>query len=118
MKLSHGGWERRCPQTGQVMAEYRLGARLTATQAKIYDVVSKAGAEGIEANALCERLDLNLNNIKSQIWHINQAIKDSGYVLRGARNGIGYRLINGQGHGLADRSIEGNRHGKENAPGV
>lgn len=89
-----------CPHCQRPMLPVRLGAQLTPLKARIFDLVHRAGTDGIEHRQL---FDLAFSNalpkprtqktVKSHVWQINDAIADSGFRICG--HGGFYRLIGG-----------------------
>lgn len=87
-----------CPHCGNAMPEIRCGAELTPLKARIFDIVKRSGADGIENGDLYNavfgntlRKQRTRYTLKSHIWQINSAIVDSGFRIRG--NGGAYRLV-------------------------
>jgi hypothetical protein len=87
-----------CPHCQQPLPEVRLGVRLSATKARIFDAVARAGEDGIER---CDLIGIvygeaggNLQTLKAHIFQINELIEDEGYHIGGGR-GVA-RLMRGQ----------------------
>ena len=99
---------RHCPYCNQILPEYRLDVQLTPFQARIFDLVCRAGRDGIAWDDL---FALTYNGfdyaatkgkakhkqtrkaLKSSIYRVNEAIEDSGYRIIGRGLGPGiYRL--------------------------
>lgn len=96
---------RRCPYCNQILPEYRLGVRLPALKARIYDLVLRSGVDGIAADDL-EALAYNgavngkgiredrirtRKTLHNHIHQINELIVDQGYRIVGRSNC--YRLM-------------------------
>jgi hypothetical protein len=79
--------ERCCHYCGQTLPEMRLGVRLTALKARIFDLVQRGGIGGIDREDLFDIVfgdsDVARSNLKSHISQINELIEDSGYRIAG-----------------------------------
>jgi hypothetical protein len=76
---------RNCPCCGQALPEVRLGARLTPLKARIFDIIARAGAGGVQADdlqALVFSKGQGLGGLKAHVWQINELIADEGYHIR------------------------------------
>jgi hypothetical protein len=74
----------------------RLGVRLTAFKARLFDLVQRGGIDGISADDLFSLLypegGDSRRTLKAHIWQINELIADEGYRIEG--RGSFYRLVN------------------------
>jgi hypothetical protein len=71
-----------CPHCGQALPETRLGVRLTPLKASIFDLVKRAGPDGILSSELQARIGTKTRaSLKSHIWQINDAIGEVGYRI-------------------------------------
>jgi hypothetical protein len=75
-----------CHECGQELSEIRLDVRLTPLKVRLFDVIKRAAAGGIISEDLFEiviadRGDITISNLKSHIWQINNAIKDTGFRI-------------------------------------
>jgi hypothetical protein len=86
----------RCENCGQALPEIRLGVRLTALKARLFDLVRRSGVDGIHSDDLHSLLypdgGGSRHTLKAHIWQINELIADEGYRIDG--RGSFYRLIN------------------------
>jgi hypothetical protein len=86
----------RCQSCGQALPEKRLGIRLTAFKARLFDLVRRAGIDGISSDDLWSLLypdgGGSRETLKAHIWQINELIADEGYRIEG-RDSF-YRLVN------------------------
>ena len=85
----------RCPHCGRPLPEVRLGVQLTPLKARIFDVVHRAGPDGIESNdlhaiAFADR-EVSHETLKAHVWQINDLITDVGHRIVGG--GGRYRLV-------------------------
>jgi hypothetical protein len=73
-----------CPHCRQPLPTERFGVRMTVLKARIVDLVSKAGCEGILTDALLERLqhEMSVNTLKVHISQINDLIEPAGAMIR------------------------------------
>ena len=89
-----GGMKPRCCHyCGQALPEIRLGVRLTALKARIFDIVMRAGVDGISTADLYDIVcneGQTRDTLKAHIWQINDLIRDEGYLIKGL--GGHYRL--------------------------
>lgn len=85
----------RCPCCNSVLggAGFRLGVRLPRTQLLIYDAVRRSGPSGVSSNALQDRLGLNGDNLKAQIWNLNENLELVGYRVRAGVAHANYRVV-------------------------
>lgn len=85
-----------CNYCGQALPEVRLGVRLTDKKARIFDLVQRAGPDGIDGRDLFDIVfgeqekTVQLSCLKSHINQINELIEDSGYKIKGYST---YRLV-------------------------
>lgn len=74
----------------------RLGVRLTAFKARLFDLVQRGGIDGIPADDLYSLLypdgDGSRQTLKAHVWQVNEMIADEGYRIEG--RGSSYRLVN------------------------
>jgi hypothetical protein len=98
----HSGAQRRCPYCGGPLIDVRLGVRLSPLKARIFDLVQRAGRDGISGADLHElayagdRWDGRrpaAATIKVHIHQINEALEDTGYRILGRGT---YRLVRGR----------------------
>ena len=86
----------RCNSCGQILPEMRLGVRLTAFKARLFDLVQRGGIDGISAEDLFSLLypegGDSRRTLKAHIWQINELIADEGYRIEG--RGSFYSLVN------------------------
>lgn len=61
----------------------RLGVRLTALKARIFDLIMRGGEDGISGADLLDIVGLQGTCLKSHIWQINELIEDQGYRIKG-----------------------------------
>ena len=98
---------RRCGCCGQSLPEVRLGVTLTPLKARIFDLIRRAGPDGIPgddlfASAFVDRPKrVTRSCLKSHTQQINDYIMDSGYkIIPDRGRGGSYRLMkisNGSG---------------------
>lgn len=86
---------RHCHYCRQPLPEVRVGTRLTPLKARIFDLVQRAGPDGIDGRDLFDLVygdgeRPEMNALKSHVNQINESIEDSGYVIRGRGT---YRLV-------------------------
>jgi hypothetical protein len=75
-----------CAHCGQALPETRLGARLTPLKARIFDIITRAGVDGISASDLFDIVfaeGQSRETLKAHIWQINDLIADEGYRIKG-----------------------------------
>src|SRR5262245_6796202 len=86
----------RCHHCGQALPEMRLGVRLTAFKARLFDLVQRGGIDGISSADLYSFLypdgGGSRQTLKAHVWQINEMIADEGYRIEGS--GSCYRLVN------------------------
>src|SRR5262245_4968811 len=74
----------------------RLGIRLTAFKARLFDLVQRGGIDGIQSDDLYSLLypdgGGSPQTLKAHVWQINELIADEGYRIDG--RGSSYRLVN------------------------
>jgi hypothetical protein len=79
----------RCPHCHQPLPEMRLGVRLTPLKARIFDIVQRAGRDGIERNDLFgivfgdQERRHSYHTLKAHIFEINELLADAGYRITG-----------------------------------
>jgi hypothetical protein len=77
-----------CHYCGQLLPEMRLGVRLTALKARIFDIVVRAGECGVSGEDLHaivyqdEDKKPARESIKSHVVQINDLLEDTGYRIR------------------------------------
>lgn len=85
----------RCDRCGQALPEIRLGVRLTAFKARLFDFVRRSAIDGIHSDDLYSLLypegGGSRHTLKAHIWQINELIADEGYRIEG--RGSFYRLV-------------------------
>jgi len=93
----------RCDYCGQALPEMRLGVRLTALKARLFDLVRRSGIDGIHSDDLHSLLypdgGCSRDTLKAHIWQINELIADEGYRILG--RGSFYRLSNTRSRALS-----------------
>jgi len=81
-----------CPRCGQALPETRLGVRLTPLKARIFDLVRRSGADGIDRHELFDIVfgdddaharRHSYETLKAHITQINELIEDAGYRIEG-----------------------------------
>jgi hypothetical protein len=97
----------RCPHCHQPLPQIRLGVQLPALKLRIFDLVQRAGRDGIAGDDLFGlvygdnvpagkgiRRERNRKTLKSHIGQINELIEDAGYriVCAGRSPDSAYRL--------------------------
>jgi hypothetical protein len=96
---------RRCSYCGQALPEFRLGCRLPDLKARIFDLVSRAGRDGIQGDDLFaaayddqpvrwKHERAKRNTLKAHVHGINSSIRRAGYqIVCSGRNASSlYRL--------------------------
>lgn len=86
---------RHCHYCGQPLPEVRMGARLTLMKARVFDLVQRAGPDGIDGRDLFDityagQEAPGRDALKSHVKQINELIEGSGYMIRGYGT---YRLV-------------------------
>jgi hypothetical protein len=77
-----------CPHCGQQMRDMRAGVRLTPIKARIFDLVARAGAQGIDAddiNRIVFDGQRSRDVIKAHICQINDLLAATDLRIRGSR---------------------------------
>jgi len=72
------------------MDDFRHGVRLTPLKARIFDLVARAGARGIDAdeiNRIAFDGHSNRDNIKTHVAQINDLLVETDYRIEGTRGG-------------------------------
>jgi DNA-binding winged helix-turn-helix (wHTH) protein len=76
-----------CPYCSQPLPEIRLGVRLTPLKARIFDLVQRGGADGIDREDLFDIVFGGTGRcretLKAHIFQINELIADEGYRITG-----------------------------------
>ncbi len=73
-----------CPHCGSpFQRQKRLGVWLPPLKARIFDIIKRAGWDGIEKETLRDMLDMSPSCLKSHIWQINDLFEDTGLRLDG-----------------------------------
>jgi len=84
-----------CPTCGQALSEERGGVRLTPLKARIFDVIKRAGPDGIESDDLFAMIFAERNvvraTLRAHIWQINDILSDTGLRIESANKC--FRLI-------------------------
>jgi hypothetical protein len=90
---------RRCPYCRQTLPEFRLGVKLAPIKAALYDLVCRAGRDGIDSADLFallyadDRRKWSRDNgrqysaLKAHIAQLNSEIAHAGYRIVSARAG-------------------------------
>src|SRR5580704_17304711 len=73
--------ERRCNYCGSPLPEIRLGVRLPPIKARVFDIIQRAGKDGIMHADLMAMTGMNRQGLRSHFTQINQLISGSGYRL-------------------------------------
>jgi hypothetical protein len=85
-----------CDYCGQALPEMRLGIRMTALKARLFDLVKRGGIDGISSEDLYSLLypdgGGSRQTLKAHVWQINEMIADEGYRIEGRNSS--YRLVN------------------------
>ena len=103
LHVKPNGNGRCCPYCGQSLPEIRLNVKLSPLKARIFDIILRAGPDGISAADLHDVVFDNgqsRETLRAHIWQISDAIADAGYRIRG-RDSY-YALVTN--HGLATRN--------------
>ena len=84
-----------CQHCGRPLPEVRLGIQLTPLKARIFDLIRRAGPDGIggdelHAIAFADR-EVSPTTLKAHVWQINDLITDVGHRIHGG--GGRYRLV-------------------------
>jgi hypothetical protein len=91
--------QRHCPYCNQTLPEFRLGVKLAPIKAALYDLVCRAGQEGIDSADLFallyadDRRKWSRDNgrqysaLKAHIAQLNNEIAHAGYRIVSARAG-------------------------------
>jgi len=84
-----------CPTCHRPMPpETRAGVRLTPLKARIFDVVRRAGVDGIsgaDINAIIFGGRASLDTVKAHVWQINDLLEETGIAIRG--DGGSFRIV-------------------------
>jgi chromosome segregation and condensation protein ScpB len=79
-----------CHYCGQPLPEHRLGVSLAPKQGHIFDLVCRAGGDGISRCDLADIVGCEKSTIATHIYYINEKLRDRGYHIKGYGT---YRLI-------------------------
>ena len=76
-----------CPHCGQRMPELRLGVRLFPMTARVFDVIRRAGADGISGREAFNVAYQGMRKpkymtFKAHVGHIRDALAGTGYTIR------------------------------------
>ena len=76
-----------CPQCGQRMPELRLGVRLFPMTARVFDVIRRAGADGISGREAFNIAYQGMRKpkymtLKAHVAHIRDALAGTDYTIR------------------------------------
>ncbi|MBO4228159.1 hypothetical protein [Bradyrhizobium neotropicale] len=87
-----------CSCCGQPLPEMREGIRLTPLKAHIFDVIKRAGADGVmieDINAICFAGRTTASNVRNHVVQINDALLETDFRISGTGDGWKglYRLI-------------------------
>lgn len=82
--------KRCCHYCGQALPDHRLGISLPPKQGRIFDLVYRAGNDGIGRRDLADMMQCSGSCVATQIYYINERLRDRGYHIRGYGT---YRLI-------------------------
>ncbi len=93
-----------CPHCGQPIPETRFGVRLSPIKLRIFDVIERGGASGIDADDLfaliyAERGGVGRTALKAHIWQLNDMLieAEAGVFIEGTRgSGRRYTLKRGR----------------------
>lgn len=76
-----------CKHCGQPLPTIRLGVRLTPLKARIFDLIRRAGPDGIAGEDLfaltLAARRAQRSTLKAHVWQINDAIEGTGYRIHG-----------------------------------
>ena len=88
---------RLCECCGQPLPEIRHGVKLSPLKARIFDIVDRAGPDGVhsdELHAMVFEKWQTKATLKTHIWQINEMIFDEGYRIKGTDSFYTLRKIN------------------------
>jgi hypothetical protein len=75
-----------CEACGQPLPDRRLGVRMSPFKARLFDIVERAGLDGIASDDLFSVLfadrGVTRKSMRAHIWQINDALADTGYRIR------------------------------------
>ena len=76
-----------CPHCGQRMPELRLGVRLFPMTARVFDVIRRAGTDGISGREAFNIAYQGMRKpkymtFKAHVAHIRDALAGTGYTIR------------------------------------
>jgi hypothetical protein len=80
---------RHCPYCGHEMPEIRLGVRLPALKARIFDLIQRGGRDGIDRRDLLGIINTDRekpichSTLKAHLFQINELLADTGYRITG-----------------------------------
>lgn len=81
-----------CPHCGLALPETRLGVRLTPLKARIFDLIQRSGADGIDRRELFDIVfgdndaharKHSYETLKAHLKQINDLIEDTGFRIEG-----------------------------------
>src|SRR5262245_4464219 len=80
--------ERMCECCGQALPIERLGVRMTALKAHLFDVIQRAGPDGIQTADLFwivfgERKATSRKTLYAHVHQLNEALADQGWCING-----------------------------------
>lgn len=85
-----------CPRCRQPMAEVRSGVRLPPLKAHIYDIVRRAGIDGVmieDINAIAFGGSANPVTIRAHIHQLNELLADTDIQISGNVTRGFYRIV-------------------------
>ena len=85
----------RCPCCQQLLLDRRAGVRLSSLKAHIFDVIQRAGPDGVtieDVNAIVFDGDSTAVNIRTHIGQINDALTETDIRIRGDNPWGFYRI--------------------------
>jgi hypothetical protein len=90
--------QQRCPHCGKELGDTaRIGVHLSVLKAKIYDLVKRAGREGIDRDLLFDLVmrirGVKRNTLKTHISQINDLLAGTDYQIRCGKGNLNYRLM-------------------------
>jgi hypothetical protein len=96
----HGHVPNRCPSCRQLLLNQRAGVHLSALKTHLFDVIERAGPDGItveDLNAICFGGDSTAVNIRTHIGQINDALAGTDIRIRGDNPRGFYRITHTKG---------------------
>jgi hypothetical protein len=90
----------RCPYCDQLMVHHRLGVSLGPIKARLFDLLKRAGADGIDGPTLYEAVmatrncKSGMNILRTHIMQMNDKLEDTGVRIISSPRGLyaRYRL--------------------------